>query len=145
MRIVLEDVRRAVALMHVQVDYGGALCAAFRSQPENRYRDIVEDAETGSLGSKSVMRAARQVSAPASSERVRGGGQRSSHGAERALNQTFGPGESDAADGVRRQGPVQERVDIAGMVGELYDGRIGERSAFEMVEAVGGEQVPYER
>ena len=63
--VVLENGGGAIALVHVEVDDGGAGGEAFAPQPERGHGEVVEDAEAGALRAKGVMGAAGQVAAEA--------------------------------------------------------------------------------
>src|SRR5262245_53406869 len=61
--IGLEDTRRAIALMYVQIDDRGAPRQPLPPQHQNGDGEIVEDTETRALRAKGVVCSARQIAA----------------------------------------------------------------------------------
>jgi hypothetical protein len=52
-----KDFGSAIALMDVEIDYGGAELRISFLQENDGYRDVVEDAIAGAFGAEGVMRA----------------------------------------------------------------------------------------
>src|SRR5579864_1778907 len=81
--IIFKNPSGAVALVHVQIDNGGALDAALGAQPLDGDGDIVEHAEARALCSERMMGSPRQVPSPSPVESVAGGRERSPDRGER--------------------------------------------------------------
>ena len=138
---MLEQLRRAVALVDVQVDDRRPRQSMIAAQGVDRDCDVVQHAEPGSFGVERVVRPAGEVSAPAFLERHLSRRQGASHRGERPFDQAFGPGESDPPHngGVDRAG--DEPGNVIGIVGEGDGFRIGQRRALEFKAAVFGQKI----
>src|SRR5690349_8167554 len=96
--IVAEDGRSAISLMHIEIDDSNTRERVPRAEPFCSNGQIVEHAETCAFISKRVMSSAGQRGAAAALKCGHRCGEGASDAGERSINQSTGPGESDAAD-----------------------------------------------
>src|ERR1700741_1236438 len=106
--ISAKDVRGPVALMHIQINHRNS----FALYTAGLHRNVVEYAKSRALPRESMMRSARQSSAPSRSESVPGSRERRSNRSESASYQSMGPGEADPPHGRRAQSSLEKRLDI---------------------------------
>ena len=103
LRLVFQQARGAVALMHVAVEDQHPLHASCREQVAGDHRQVVEDAEARGEVVVRVVRATGQVAGQAMPQRQFGGQQRAAHGAHGTPRQGVAPGQAEAALILRRQ------------------------------------------
>src|SRR5579859_4481454 len=94
--IILEYLRRSIALMDIKVDDRRALHAPLLEQFQNRDGNVIEHTETGAFGAEGMMCAAGERASPSFVEGILRGSQRSAYRAERPLDQPLRPWEADA-------------------------------------------------
>ena len=128
-RLVGEDGRGAVALVHVEVDDRHAAHAALAPRPRGRDGQVVEDREARAVAAVRVVRAARAVAREAVPQRQLRRQHRSGHLQLRPLDELrLGDlaTEADAARGVGVQAAVDERA-VVRLVVDGGEGAGGQR------------------
>jgi hypothetical protein len=138
--IIGEYERRSVALMHVQINDGGALEPVFFTQYENRYGKVVKYAKACAFRSKRVMRTARQIAAEAGTDRLPAGRKRSANRRERPLDQALRPRKSNAPQSALRKRAVEKRSDVDGIMYALDRLNLREWRRMQVIIAVCCEQ-----
>ena len=141
-RILREQRRRAVPLVHVEVDYRHARAPPAPPQIGNRNRNVVEDAKAGTFGPVGVVRTAHQRPAAAALLRRLRRRQRPAHARERTHNQRRRPREPDAANGRRRQLPGEELPHVLGVMrpADLFAG--SQRRRVKREAAIARQRLP---
>jgi len=117
-----EDLRRAVALVHVEVDHGNTHARARRRRVGLDHargdRGVVEDAIPRAARARCVMSAAGEVRGHAFAERDTRGGDRRAGRAPRALDHRLAPRKSDCTDLHRIEAAGGDALDVARVVRE---------------------------
>lgn len=142
--VVLIDGGGAIALMDIEIDDGDAADEAERAEMLNGDGDVVEDAEACALMGEGVMGATGEIAAEAVLHGIEGRGDGATDGSEGAVDERFGPGKADAADGLLREGAAKEGIEVVGRVdaGELLPGSEG--GALKAEVAGWGEEVAHQ-
>jgi hypothetical protein len=115
-RIAREYCGGPVALMHVAVDDSGALDTLRFARPLYRHCQVVEDAESRSLRSKGVVRAARKRSSDAVGQSRLRRSQSSTRAAQRSFDKFYGPRESNAPHEWTVKSALQKAVNVRRVV-----------------------------
>jgi len=110
--VALEDRRRAVALVHVEVDDERAARPALPLQDADRHGHVVEHTESLAVIRERVMRAAREVGRDPVVDGCPGGVERALHCQPGATPQRGGPRHADPANLGGRQGPGRQVPEI---------------------------------
>ena len=135
-RVVAEDRRRAIALVHIEIDHpdpqqaaGQRLQAVHLGLHQARsHRHIVENAVARAFLSRGVVGAARQLRGHALGQRGARGSDRGAHRPPAAHHHALAPGKADLALRRGRQRALRDRVDVVGRVHQrqfTIAGRIG--------------------
>ena len=121
-RVVLEDARGAVALVHVEIDHGHRqpppVAGVFRLHEPGRHGSVVEDAEAAALAGVGVVRATRHVGRHALRKGHAAGGDGGPGGSARALDHRLAPGKADLAHRLWADAAFADGGDPFGRVGE---------------------------
>ena len=124
-RIVGEDVRRPVALVHVAVDHQHAVGEPVAPQRRGRHRDVVEEAVAAREVAPGVVRAAAEVHRDVVLDRVARGRDGARDRAAPALDQLARPRQPEAALLADRQAAFADAREQAAVMdgGELVPSR----------------------
>lgn len=115
-RIVGEDRGRAVALVDVEVDDGGALGAVIAARDHDGHGEVVEDAEPLPLAAERVVRAAGHVPCGAVREGPGERGQRAAGRPARLVHQRLAPREPQPPDVAGVEGALAHGGEVRGVV-----------------------------
>lgn len=114
--VACEDVVRPIPLVHIEIDDRDASDPSFRAQRAHRDGDIVEDTESLTMAGERVMRAAGEIHRDPLLQCVPRRFERPATGPERALHQTWTPGESHPSLLRRGEATVEHVGEIGGVV-----------------------------